>query len=253
MTKHTRVLLTTVATLALVGLVTARMLGHMPLPFGQQTPAPAPIPPADLVLRNGRVVTVDDRMPEAQAIAARGGKIVFVGTTVDAAKFVGPSTQVIDLAGQLAIPGFIEGHGHFTGVGENRLNLDFMNTKSWDEILHMVAQAVEKAKPGEWIVGRGWHQDKWSSRPDPNVEGFPLHASLDKVSPNNPVVLTHASGHASFVNAKAMELSGITKSTANPSGGEILKDKDGNPTGLMREQAQQLVKRGAGEPTPPAA
>ena len=111
----------------------------------------------------------------------------------------------------------------------------------------------EKAKPGAWIVGRGWHQDKWTSRPDPNVEGFPLHASLDKVSPNNPVVLTHASGHASFVNAKAMELSGITKSTPNPSGGEVLKDKDGNPTGLMREQAQQLVKRGAGEPTPTAA
>jgi len=210
-------------------------------------------PPADLVLRNGRIVTVDDRMPEAQALAARAGKIVFVGTTADVAKFVGPSTQVIDLNGQFAMPGFIEGHGHFTGIGENRINLDFMNTKSWDEIVHMVAQAVEKAKPGEWIIGRGWHQDKWTSRPDPNVEGFPLHASLDKVSPNNPVVLTHASGHASFVNAKAMELSGITKSTANPSGGEILKDKDGNPTGLMREQAQQLVKRGAGAPVPTAA
>src|SRR6476620_2515031 len=190
-------------------------------------------PPADLVLRNGRIVTVDDRMPEAQALAARGGKIVFVGTSADAQKFVGPSTQVIDLQGQFAMPGFIEGHGHFTGIGANRINLDFMNTKSWDEIVHMVAQAVEKAKPGEWIIGRGWHQDKWTSRPDPHVEGFPLHASLDKVSPNNPVVLTHASGHASFVNAKAMALSGITKSTANPSGGEILKDKDGNPTGLM--------------------
>jgi predicted amidohydrolase YtcJ len=107
----------------------------------------------------------------------------------------------------------------------------------------MVAMAAENAKPGEWIVGRGWHQDKWTSRPDPNVEGFPLHASLDKVSPNNPVVLTHASGHASFVNAKALEVSGITKSTANPTGGEILKDKNGDPTGLMRETAQGLVRR----------
>jgi predicted amidohydrolase YtcJ len=210
-------------------------------------------PPADLVLRNGRIVTVDDRVPEAQALAARGGKIVFVGTAADVAKFVGPSTQVIDLNGQFGMPGFIEGHGHFTGIGENRINLDFMNTKSWDEIVDMVAQTVEKAKPGEWIIGRGWHQDKWTSRPEPNVEGFPLHASLDKVSPNNPVVLTHASGHASFVNAKAMELSGIRKSTANPSGGEILRDKDGNPTGLMREQAQQLVKPGAGAPAPTAA
>ena len=130
---------------------------------------------------------------------------MFVGTNADVARFVGPSTKVIDLAGQLAIPGFIEGHGHFTGIGENRINLDLMSTKSWDEIVQMVAQAVEKAKPGEWIIGRGWHQEKWTGAPQPNVEGFPLHASLDKVSPNNPVVLTHASGHASFVNQKAME------------------------------------------------
>jgi len=214
-----------------------------------QAPAPdAQIPPADLVLRNGRVVTVDDRMPEAQAIAARGGKIVFVGTSADVAKYVGSTTQVIDLAGQFAMPGFIEGHGHFNNLGEFKLNLDLMTAKSWDEIVHMVALAVERAKPGQWIVGRGWHQDKWSSRPAPNVDGFPLHASLDKVSPNNPVVLTHASGHASFVNKKAMELSNITKSTANPTGGDILKDKDGNPTGLMNETAQRLVQRGAGEP-----
>ncbi len=197
--------------------------------------------PADLVLRNGRIVTLDDRVPEAQALAASGGKIVAVGSTADIARYIGPATQVVDLNGQLAIPGFIEGHGHFTGIGENRLNLDLMPTKSWDEIVQMVAQAVEKAKPGEWIIGRGWHQEKWSATPQPNVEGFPMHASLDKVSPNNPVVLTHASGHASFVNQKAMEVSNITRTTANPSGGEILKDSAGNPTGLLREGAASLV------------
>ena len=207
------------------------------------------VAPADLVLRNGRIVTVDDRVPEAQALAARGGTIVAVGSSADIARYIGPATQVIDLGGQLAIPGFIEGHAHFTGIGENRINLDLMGTKSWDEIVQMVAEAVEKAKPGQWIVGRGWHQEKWSSVPQPNVEGFPLHASLDKVAPNNPVVLTHASGHAAFVNQKAMDLSGISKTTANPNGGEILKDASGNPTGLLRETAQTLVKRGAGEPT----
>jgi predicted amidohydrolase YtcJ len=222
--------------LAAIGL---RLVGTAASAFQAQ----AQVEPADLVLRNGRVLTVDDRMPEAQAVAARGGRIVFVGSTADAARFVGPSTQVIDLAGKLAIPGFIEGHGHFTGVGANRINLDFMNTKSWDEIVHMVAEAVEKAKPGQWIVGRGWHQDKWTSRPNPNVEGFPLHASLDTVSPNNPVVLTHASGHASFVNQKALEVSGITRDTRNPTGGEILRDKDGNATGLMRESASGLIRR----------
>jgi predicted amidohydrolase YtcJ len=150
------------------------------------------------------------------------------------------------------MPGFIEGHGHFTGLGEGKLNLELQNTKSWDEIVHMVALAAEKAKPGEWIIGRGWHQEKWTSTPQPNVEGFPTHASLDKVSPNNPVILTHASGHASFANAKAMELSNITAATANPAGGEILKDAKGQPTGLLRETASGLIRRGAGAPTPTA-
>ena len=217
---------------------------------GTQVPVPQP---ADLVLRGGRIITLDDRTPTAQALAARNGAIVFVGTDAAVAAYVGQSTQVIDLAGKTAIPGFIEGHGHFTGVGENKINLDLMNTKSWEEIVHQVALAVEKAKPGQWIIGRGWHQEKWSSTPQPNVEGFPLHASLDKVSPNNPVILTHASGHASFANAKAMELSGVNKDTPNPNGGEILKDKNGNPTGLMRETASRLIRRGAGEPTPTEA
>ena len=200
------------------------------------------VAPADLVLRGGKIVTLDPAKPEVQALAARGGAIVAIGSAQEIAPFIGPSTEVIDLAGQLAIPGFIEGHGHFTGIGEGKLNLDLMNTKSWDEIVAMVAQAVEKAKPGEWIYGRGWHQEKWTSTPNPNVEGFPTHASLDRVSPNNPVVLTHASGHASFANAKAMELSGLTKDTRNPNGGEVLKDKDGNPTGLLRETVCEVVR-----------
>src|SRR4029453_11515657 len=203
-----------------------------------QTPAPA-----DLVLRGGRIITLDDRLPDAQALAVSAGRIVGVGTNLDIAKYVGPSTEVIELGGQVAIPGFIEGHGHFTGVGENRVNLDLRSGKSWDEIVQQVAQAVEKARPGQWIVGRGWHQDKWLSRPHPNVGGFPVHESLDTVSPNNPVVLTHASGHASFVNQRAMALSNLTRDTRNPTGGEILKDTNGNPTGLLRETAQGLVRR----------
>jgi predicted amidohydrolase YtcJ len=209
--------------------------------------------PADLVLRNGRIVTVDDKTPEAEALAARGGKIVAVGSNTDIAKYVGPSTQVLDLAGQFAMPGFIEGHGHFTGIGESKLGLELMSTKSWDEIVAMVADAVKKAKPGQWIVGRGWHQDKWSSRPTPNVEGFPTHASLDRVSPDNPVVLTHASGHGSFVNAKAMALSNVTRATPNPPGGEIVKDASGDPIGFLRESASGLVRRDTGEPRPTPA
>ena len=214
--------------------------------------AGAQVQPADLVLRGGRILTLDAAVPEAQALAARNGAIVAIGSNADMDRFVGSNTQVIDLAGQLAIPGFIEGHAHFNNIGEGKMNLELMNTKSWNEIVQMVAQAVEKAKPGQWIIGRGWHQEKWSSTPEPNVEGFPTHASLDKVSPNNPVILTHASGHASFANQKALELSGITAKSQNPEGGEILKDKSGNPTGLLRETASRLIKRGEGEPAPTA-
>jgi predicted amidohydrolase YtcJ len=200
------------------------------------------VEPAHLVLRNGRIVTVDDARPEAQAMATTGETIVAVGTNEEIARYVGEKTEVIDLQGRLAIPGFIEGHGHFLGVGNARLQLRLMDTKSWDEIVSMVAEASRTAPPGEWIRGRGWHQEKWGGVPTPNVEGFPTHESLSKVSPENPVILTHASGHASFVNAKALEVSGITRATPNPPGGEILKDARGNPTGLLRETASRLAK-----------
>ena len=203
--------------------------------------------PADLVLRNGKIVTMNAAQPAAEAMAVRGDRIAALGGNADAAKWIGPGTKVIDLHGMLAIPGFIEGHGHFTGMGEFRLGLDLREARTWDEIVAQVARAAKQAKPGEWIVGRGWHQSKWDHAPEPNVEGFPLHGSLDEVSPNNPVLLTHASGHAAFVNAKAMEAAGITRDTPNPQGGEILKDKQGNPTGLLREQAEGLVNRAYGQ------
>jgi predicted amidohydrolase YtcJ len=199
--------------------------------------------PADLILRNGKIVTMNPAAPTAQALAVRAGKITALGADSDAAQWTGPNTKVVDLHGMLAIPGFIEGHGHFTGVGEFRMGLDLREARTWDDIVAQVARAVKQAKPGEWIVGRGWHQSKWTAPPNPNVEGFPLHASLDKVSPNNPVILTHASGHAAFVNGKALDLAGVTGQTPNPSGGEILKDAKGVPTGLLRERAQGVVSR----------
>lgn len=205
---------------------------------GQNQPAPA-----TLVLRNGKVVTVDAATPEAQAVAIRGDRIVAVGTNEAVQQYVGRDTQVIDLRGQLAIPGLVESHGHFMGLGQSKLTLDLMDVKDWDEIVSMVAAAAKQAKPGEWILGRGWHQEKWASVPKPNVEGFPFHDALSKVSPNNPVILTHASGHATFVNAKAMEAANLTRTTTNPSGGEILKDAAGRPIGLLRETASGIVSR----------
>ena len=202
--------------------------------------------PASLVLRGGNILTVDDGQPRAEALAVRGDRIVALGTNEQVAPLIGPSTEVIDLGGQTAIPGFIEGHGHFMGLGQSRMIIDLMDTTSFEQIVSMVAEAANTAKPGDWIQGRGWHQEKWTSVPSPNVEGFPLHDALSKVSPDHPVILEHASGHAVFANAKAMEVAGVTAKTANPPGGEILKDKAGRPIGVFRETASDLIEKPLG-------
>ncbi len=219
----------------LTGLAGLLVLAPLPMARAQSQPEPA-----TLVLRNGRIATVDDAKPEAQALAARGDTLVAVGTNEEVAPYVGPRTKVIDLQGRRAVPGFIEGHGHFTGVGEARIVLNLTRVKNWDEIVAMVKEAAAKARPGEWIRGRGWHQEKWDRPPQPSVEGFPTHASLSAASPNNPVLLEHASGHGSFANARAMELAGVTRDTKSPAGGDILKDAAGNPVGFFRETAQRL-------------
>jgi len=215
------------------------LLAFAPRPSGQTPSAAAR--PADLVIRGGRIVTVDDARPEAQAMAVQGDTIVALGSNQDIQRYVGPATKVIDLKGALATPGFIDAHVHFTGVGEAARNLKLATAKNWDDIVRMVGEAAAKARPGEWIIGRGWHQEKWSDVPTPNIDGFPLHEALSRVSPNNPVWLTHASGHAGFANALAMKIAEIQKTTADPAGGQILKDKDGNPSGLFNERAQSLI------------
>ena len=198
---------------------------------------------ADLVLQNGKIVTLDPARPEATAIAVRRGLVLSLGSPSSIKRHIGPATKVVDLAGRMAIPGFIESHGHFTGLGRAKMQLNLISARNWDEIVALVAEAVRRAKPGEWILGRGWHQEKWDRKPLPDVEGFPVHASLSAVSPQNPVLLTHASGHASIANARAMEMAGVTRSTPNPAGGEILHDRDGNPTGTFRETASGLIGR----------
>ncbi|MBE41165.1 MAG: amidohydrolase [Acidobacteria bacterium] len=207
--------------------------------------------PADLVLRNGKIVTVDDTNPVAQALAVRGNEIVAVGTNDEVDAYRSEMTTVIDLDGQLAIPGFIEGHGHFLGVGNAQMQLRLMDSQNWEEVVSVVAAAVEQAQPGQLIRGRGWHQEKWDPLPEPNVEGFPLHDRLSEVSPDNPVLLTHASGHATFANALAMEMSGITRDTPNPDGGEILRDSRNNPIGVFRETASRLLSAASADATPP--
>jgi predicted amidohydrolase YtcJ len=202
--------------------------------------SPAP-EPADLVITGGRIVTMDPDLPEVEALAARGQEIVALGAASEIAAFIGEGTEVIDLAGALAAPGLIEGHGHFLGLGRSRMMLDLTAVSSYGEIVAMVAAAAAEAEPGAWILGRGWHQEKWSSPPQPNVSGLPIHDELSAVSPDNPVLLTHASGHAALVNAVALSLAGIGDDTPDPPGGEIVRDESGRAIGVLRETAEELV------------
>ena len=127
---------------------------------------------ADLILKNAKIVTLDPSRPQAEAMAITGGKITAVGSNRQISAQAGPTARVLDLGGHLAIPGFIEGHGHFTGLGQAKMNLNLNGATSWDQIVGMVAAAAREAKPGAWIMGRGWHQEKWERVPEPSVEGF---------------------------------------------------------------------------------
>ncbi|MCU0960055.1 MAG: amidohydrolase [Pirellulaceae bacterium] len=199
--------------------------------------------PADLVVTGGKVVTMDPRCPVAEAIAVRGERIVAVGSVADVAAEIGPDTRVLAVDGCLVIPGFIEGHGHFLGLGQSKQMLNCAAAASWDEIVAQVAQAAGQRPAGTWILGRGWHQSKWSVPPSPHVEGTPTHEALSRAAPHHPVLLTHASGHMCIVNAKALELAAIDAHTVPPPGGEILRDAAGQPTGVLRENAMELVDR----------
>ncbi len=189
---------------------------------------------ADLVLRHATVYTGTSTRP-ASAVAVRGGKIVYVGTNAGATRMVGPRTQVLDLQGRFVFPGFVDAHAHFGGIGERELTLNLEGTNTKDAFLARVEAAVKQARPGAWVTGRGWIETFWS----PPV--FPTRADLDRIAPNNPVMLTRADGHASVVNSAALRAARITGSTAAPPGGAINLDADGQPTGMLIDRAQGIV------------
>ncbi len=198
--------------------------------------------PADLVLINGNILTLDDALPHAQALAARGDTLVAIGANAQIKPYIGPNTRVIDLQNQLAVPGLIDCHGHYMSLGDSLMGLDLRPPQTWDEIVNLVADAAKTTPPGQWIVGRGWHQDKWTTPPSPSVQGLPVHNSLSAVSPNNPVMLIHVSGHGVFVNQLALETIGYDSDAPNPTGGTIVRDTNGNPTGMLRENAQDAAR-----------
>ncbi|MGY6588696.1 MAG: amidohydrolase [Wenzhouxiangella sp.] len=198
---------------------------------------------ADLILTGGTVITVDADGSTASALAIRHGRILAVGDETEIASLAGPATQRIELNGRTVIPGFIEGHGHFLGLGESRLILDLQAVTEFDELIDQVAKAVAEAQPGEWILGRGWHQERWIDDGRARFDGVPRHDDLSAISPDNPMLLTHASGHASFANAQALALAGIDRDTADPEGGTIVRDDNGEATGFLRQAAQLKARR----------
>src|SRR5215216_4393087 len=199
---------------------------------------PAPIQSAaDIVFKNGNIHTANDKAPKAQAIAVKDDKIVFVGSNAAAQKYVGTNTRVVDLKGNTVLPGFTDSHQHLSGVGLREMTLNLEGTTSLEDFLAKVKARVDQAKPGEWVTGRGWIETHWQ----PPV--FPTRWDLDKVSPNNPVILGRADGHGAVANSAALNLAGVDKSTANPFGGEISKDKQtGEPNGMLLDSAQGLVR-----------
>lgn len=203
--------------------------------------------PADLIIHGGIIHTVSDKFPNAEAVAVRGDSIIYVGMLDEAMSLKGSDTRIVDLQGKTLTPGFIEGHGHIMGLGYNEMNLDLLTTKSFAEVVARVKEAAAVAKPGAWILGRGWHQEKWDSLPAQMIGGFPTHELLSEAAPENPVALAHASGHAVLVNRKAMQLAGISGTSSEkiqiPIGGEIIRDQLGNPTGIFNETAEQLIEK----------
>jgi predicted amidohydrolase YtcJ len=200
-------------------------------------------PPADLILHNARVYTVNTARPRAEAIAVRGDRLVRVGTNAEALALRGTGTRVVDLQGATVIPGLQDAHGHFTGLGQSLQRLDFRGTTSYDQIVEMVRKAASQARPGEWILGRAWDQNDWPEKQ------FPTADKLDVAAPNNPVYLTRVDGHAGLANRRALALGGVTRDTKDPDGGEIIRDRDGNPTGVLIDTAQRLVAQKIPDPS----
>lgn len=201
------------------------------------------IPRADLLIVNGTIETMSDTVGDATVIVVKDDKIVAIGNESLIEKWQGEATKVIDAKGSFVMPGFIEGHGHFSGLGRSLQILDFLDAKSWQDIIDLVQSRADHQEPGTWILGRGWHQEKWTESPDEHVHGYPLHQTLSEISPENPVLLYHASGHALYANKAAMDAAGINRETPDPSGGEIVRDVRGEAIGVFEENAQALIRR----------
>ncbi len=194
--------------------------------------------PADLVLLNARIYTADPNRPVAEALAVREGRLVFVGSTRGALALAGPRTERLDGTGRTVIPGMVDAHAHLLNLGQALRIVDLVGTRSFDEVIARVRERAATTPRGEWIRGRGWDQNDWADT------RFPVHDALSRAVPDHPVFLTRVDGHAVVVNAKALELAGLTPAgPPDPPGGRVIRDTVGRPTGVLVDRATDLVSR----------
>lgn len=193
---------------------------------------------ADVVFKNGNIYTVNDKQARAEAVAVKGDKIIFVGSNKNVKAYEGTDTKIVDLKGNTVVPGLTDSHYHLAGVGAREMNLNLEGTNTLEDFLAKVKERVDRSQPGAWVTGRGWIETFWKP------QTFPTRYDLDKISPNNPVYLTRADGHAGVANSAAIKLAGVDKNTQNPFGGEVMKDKQtGEPNGMFVDAAQSLISR----------
>ncbi len=195
------------------------------------------------ILYNGNILTLDERQPKVSALATAYGRIVALGEDSALRVMTGPGTVEINLDGKTALPSFADAHIHWEWQARALSDVDVFEAPSKAIALDRVRERVAETPPGEWIIGQGWAQDLWTDR------AFPTRYDLDAVAPENPVILFAKSGHADWVNSKALEAAGIRSSTADPAGGEIMRDETGNPTGILLETAGELVNAVMPDPT----
>ena len=200
-------------------------------------PALAAQEPADLIVTNARIYTVDDNRPIAAAMAIRDGRVIFVGSARGAEVFAGSRTERLDLDGKTVIPGMVDAHAHLLGLGTALRIVDLVGTRSYEEVIERVVERARTVPEGEWVRGRGWDQNDWA------VTQFPTHGALSLAVPDHPVYITRVDGHAAVVNAQALELAGVTAATPDPDGGRFIRDDQGNPTGVLIDRAQRVVGR----------